>query len=233
MLFSSIQCRERKWVFSFHHFLVSFSSRQSQRKSDTPCRVRRVPALNTLPCDGQCHVFPSVLSNPLLLLLSYNPLCYSWQVPDQGQLSTMGGASCWVPGNPKQAAARCAVWPQTEHSSPCGVKTDPLASFGCLIHRGRVTPWLGLSTVAGEDLCCSKWRQFPETLVSFGFAPFLVCSVLIIAEETAMFHPHMKSHLFTASGDLFLYLRFHWVWISGHWVHLWPLYPGITDDHWW
>lgn len=33
-------------------------------------------------------------------------------------------------------------WPQTEHSYPHGVKTDPLASSIPLTHWGRMTSWL-------------------------------------------------------------------------------------------
>lgn len=128
----------------------------------------------------------------------------------------MGYASHHGPGHPKQTAARCTVWPQTEHSYPHGVKTDPLTSSIPLTHWGRMTSWLSGKDQHHEH--CDWWgplvpKMETVTLVIFGFSPFLSCSVT--AEGTAVFHPHSKSHLFTPSGGLFLYLRFHQVRVDG------------------
>lgn len=80
-LFLRIQYREQKQGECFHHFLVSFSSHQSQRKTDTPV---------------QCHrVSTKTGKTPSTAYISYSLLFYSWQIPEQGQSLTNSAPTFW------------------------------------------------------------------------------------------------------------------------------------------
>lgn len=190
---------------------------------------------------------PCVSTNPgkstSIAPISYSLLSYSWQVPEQGQRLIPTQHPLFAGAPSTQWRLRKEHCPGCKPSTtllPCGVKTETLGIIIHLTSRRRVAVGLQcpLGSVAGASslsiatdvgFCCPKRRKFPVTLtLIFIFAPSLACSVIVNDEGTAMFCLHIKSHLFTASGDLFLYLRFYWVWMD-----VFASLGIASRAHWW
>lgn len=214
---------EARWGFSFHHFLVSFFSPSVTEKN---WHSRAVLCVSTNPGKS-----PSTASIPVIVFSLTSGKFQSRGKASPTQHPLFAGFLSSLPRETVQGALAA------------NLKTEPL---GTLIHltcrrrvtswfSGRVTPlwlWGQSQAVYGPmyvGFCCPKSKRFPVTLtLSFIFAPSLACNVLVNDEGTAMLCPHIKSHLFTASGDLFLYLRFYWVWMDGF------ASLGIASrTHWW
>lgn len=200
---------------------------------------RRVPTLNTLSCDGQCHVFPSVLTNPLPLLLSHSPLSYTWQVPERGQsprqLSTMGYVSCRGPEHPKEAAARHAVSATNRaqlslqcEDRPTGIlhSPEPQGKGDASAQRQGPAAWalwlVGTSAAQNRDNSLQP---------SWALA-------LHLSRRAAWQLPLREKQCFILTWNHVCSLPVEtcfssWGFTGCEWMalHLWALHPGLIDDN--
>lgn len=121
--------------FYSHLSLGSFSSLSYRGNLTLPGRIKRVLALNTVPCDGWWEIFPLVLSNFPLWLVSHSPVKYRSRMKPQEAQNSQGtfppGAlstqRTWVQGK--------VSYMQTELSPSHGVSMDLPTPFSCLTHR--------------------------------------------------------------------------------------------------